>query len=57
MFLSCHKGVKALKQVAQRCGGCPAHEDIKGQAGQGSEQPDLAADVPVHCIVVVLGDL
>jgi len=29
--------------------GCPVPGDIQGQVGQGSEQPDLAIDVPVHC--------
>ena len=27
---------------------CCTPGDIQGQAGCGSEQPDLAADVPVH---------
>jgi len=27
----------------------PLLGDIQGQAGQGSEHPDLAVDVPVHC--------
>jgi len=31
-------------------------EMILGQAGPGSEQPDLAVDVPVHCRGVVLDD-
>jgi len=30
-------------------GGCPIPGGIQGQAGQGSEQPDPAVDVPVHC--------
>ena len=37
------------KQVAQRGGGCPVFGDIEGQAGPGSEQPDLAVGVPAHC--------
>jgi len=43
------KGGEALEQVTQRGGGCPLLGDIQGQAGEGSEQPDLAADFPVHC--------
>jgi len=31
--------------------------DIQGQAGQGSAQPDLAVDVPVHCRGAALDDL
>ena len=42
------KGSEALAQVAQRSGACPVPGDTKGQAGQGSEQPDLAAGVPAH---------
>ena len=45
----CNKDGDALKQVAQRSGGCPILGDIQGQAGEGSEQPDLALGVPVHC--------
>ena len=37
-----------LEQVAQRGGGCSIPSDVQGQAGQGSEQPDGAVDVPVH---------
>ena len=33
---------KALEQVAQRGGGCPILGDTQGQAGWGSEQPDVA---------------
>ena len=43
------KDSEALAQVAQRGGGCPIPGDIEGQAGWGSEQPDVAADVPIHC--------
>ena len=39
----------ALRQVAQRGGGCPIPGDTQGQAGWGSEQPDVAVGVPVHC--------
>lgn len=30
--------------------------DIQGQDGLGSEKPDLAVDVPVHCAGVGLDD-
>ena len=43
--------------LVQRGGGCPIPRDIQGQAGQGSEQPDLAVRVPVHCKGVGLEDL
>ena len=43
------KGSEALEQVAQRGGRCPVSGDILGQAGWGSEQPDLAVGIPVHC--------
>jgi len=36
---------------------CSVLRDIQGQAGPGSEQSDLAVDVPVHCRVVGLDDL
>jgi len=35
----------------------PASGNTQGQAGWGSEQPDLAVGVPVHCRGVGLGDL
>ena len=41
-----NKGNEAL--VAQRGDGCSVPGDIQGQAGQGSEHPDLAVGVPVH---------
>jgi len=47
--------LRDAEQVAQRCGGFPA--DIKVQDGWGSEQPDLAIDVPVHCRRGGLNDL
>jgi len=50
------KGGEALAQVAQRGGGCPIPGDTQGQAGQGSEQPDWAVGVSVHCRRVQLGD-
>ena len=43
------QGSEALAQVTQRGGRCPALGDIKGEAGWGSEQPDGAVGVPVHC--------
>jgi len=51
------EGGEALEQVGQRCGGCPVPGDVQGQAGSGSEQPDIAVDVPVHCRRVGLNDL
>ena len=42
---------------AQRSGGCPIPGGVQGQAEQGSEQPDLAVDVPVHCEGVGVDDL
>ena len=41
--------VRALAQVAQRCGGCPIPGDTQGPGGWGSEHPDVAVGVPVHC--------
>jgi len=49
--------VRPQKQAAQRGGGCPIPGDIQGQAGWGSEEPDLAVDVPVHCRVAELDGL
>jgi len=43
------KGSETLGQVAQRSGECPLPGNIQCQAGRGSEQPDLAEDVPAHC--------
>ena len=40
---------ETLEQVAWRGGGSLIPGDAQGQAGQGSEQPDLAVGVPVHC--------
>ena len=37
-----------MEQVAQRSGGYPIPRDIHTQAGWGSEQSDLAVDVPVQ---------
>ena len=46
-----------MAKVAQRGGGCPIPGDTRGQAGWGSEQLDLAVDVPVDCRGVGLDDL
>ena len=52
-----YTGSEVLKWFAQRGGGYPVSGGVQGQAGQGSEQPDLAVSVPVHCRGVVLDDL
>jgi len=41
--------VRHWNRFAQRGGQCPITENIPGQVGQGSEQPDLVEDVPAHC--------
>ncbi len=46
-----------MEQVGQRGVGCPIAGDIQSQAEPGSEQPDLAVDIPVHCMGVGLDDL
>ena len=51
------EGDEALEQVAQRCGEFPIPGDFQGQVRPGSEQPDLAVDVPVHCRGVGLDGL
>ena len=38
-------------------GGCPDPGDIQGQAGWGSEQPDLAVGIPDYCSGFGLDDL
>ena len=38
-----------IEQVAQAGGRCAIPGDTQGQAGWGSEQPDVAVGVPVHC--------
>ena len=40
------KGSEALEQVAQRGSGCPILGDIQGQAGWGSDQPNLTSSCP-----------
>jgi len=35
----------------------PSLGDVQGQAGPGSEQPDVAVGVPVHCRGFGLDDL
>ena len=49
------KGHEVCEQVVWNSGGCPVPGDVQGQAGPGSEQPDLSVDV--HCRGVGLGDL
>lgn len=45
-----NKGSEVLEQIAQRHGGCPpCPQGHLGQAGQGSELPDVPVDVPIHC--------
>ncbi|KAJ7425192.1 homeobox-containing protein 1 [Willisornis vidua] len=39
---------KPLARVAQKGGGCPILGNIQAQVGWGSEQPDVAEDVPAH---------
>ena len=46
-----------MEQVAQRHGGCLIPGDIQGQAGSGTEQPGLTADVPVYYKGVGQNDL
>ena len=48
--------LKLLEQVAQRGGRCPIPGNFECQVGQGSEQPDLAEDVPAYCRGVGLDD-
>jgi len=60
--IKCHclvlvMGGKTLEQLAQRGGGVPIPGSIQGRVGPGSEQPDLAEDVPAHCRGVGLDDL
>ena len=45
----CSSSSEALEQIAQRGGGCRIPGDIHGQAGLGSEQPNLAVGGPVLC--------
>jgi len=42
---------ESLAQVAQRGGRCSDPGRFQGQAGPGSEQPNLAIDIPVYCIL------
>jgi len=46
-----------VTQVTQRGGWYPIPGDIHGQAGEGSEQPDLAVGISVCCRGVGLDDL
>jgi len=51
------EGGETLEWVAQRGSGGPIPGNIQTQVGQGSEQPDLIEDVPVHCRGGGLDDL
>ena len=46
-----------MEWVAQKGSGGPIPGNIQGQVRQGSEQPGLVEDVPVHCRGVGLDDL
>jgi len=48
---------ETLEQIAQRGSGGPIPGNVQGQAGWGSEQPDLVEDVPAHCRGLGLDDL
>jgi len=50
-------GGEALAQVVQKASGCPTPGDAQGQVEWGSEHPDVAVGVPVHCRGVGLDDL
>ena len=51
-------GGETLEQVAQSGGRRSIPGNIQGQeVGGGSQQPDLAEDVPPHCTAVGLDDL
>jgi len=47
-FFPYNKSSEALAHTAQRGGG-PIPRGAEGQAGWGSEQPDVAVGVPAHC--------
>lgn len=53
----CSQDGETLEQAAQKCGECLVSGNIQGQAGQGSEQPEVVEDIPVHCSEVRLSDL
>ena len=62
LFLPAKKGLLKTnnnnkKQIAQKGGGCPIPGDTQGQAGQGSEQPDLVVGVLIPRRGVGLDDL
>jgi len=48
---------ETLAKVAQIGGRGPIPGNIQGQAGWGSEQPDLVEDVPANCRGLGLDDL
>ena len=45
------------EMVAERFGGYPVPGDIQCQSEPGSEHPNLAVDVPVHCRAIGLDEL
>ena len=40
---------ETVEQASRRGGRCPIPGNIQGQAGQGSEQPNLVVDSPAYC--------
>jgi len=44
--LSCRE---ALEKAAQRDGGYSIPGDVQGQAGQNTQQPNVAVDAFAHC--------
>ena len=52
-----NEGGETLAWVGRTGGRCPIPGNIQGQAGRGSEQPDLVEDVPAQCRGVGLDDL
>lgn len=49
------EGDEALKEVAQKSGGCLIPGDFLAVAGSGPGQPDLTVHIPVYCRGVGLG--
>jgi len=43
-----NEGGEAQEQVAHKGGRSPIPGNIQGQAGRGSEEPDLVEDVPAQ---------
>lgn len=46
-----------MREVVQRCSGCPVVGETHGQAGRASEHRDGAVGVLIHCRGVGLDDL